>query len=66
MLITIQSKMPCIIGLNPTDRITSVDSDAPMKNIVIVRHLRAIPETAWPSAGTQSRMNVFKRIATMK
>ena len=39
----------------PTARSTSVESDAPMKNIVKVRHLRAKPETAAPNAGILPR-----------
>ena len=66
MLMTIHSKTPCINGLIPTVRSTSVESDAPMKNIVRVRHLRASPETTMPNAGILSRMNVFNRMAMMK
>lgn len=65
-LITAQSIMPWIKGLKPTVRSTSVDSDAPIKNIVSVRQWRAIPEITIPTAGTLSRTNVFRRIAIMK
>lgn len=58
--------MPRISGLIPTVRITSVESEAPMKNIVSVRHLRAIPEITVPNDGTLSRTKVFRRIAMTK
>ena len=35
MLIAIQSKTPCTSGLIPTAFRTSVESDAPMKNMVM-------------------------------
>ena len=66
MLITIQRRTPWTRGLMPTERITSVESDAPMKNIVIVRHLRAIPETVFPNSGMLSRTKVFRTIAMTK
>ena len=58
--------MPRISGLIPTVRITSVESEAPMKNIVSVRHLRATPEITVPNDGTLSRTKVFRRIAMTK
>ena len=66
MLIIIQRRMPWINGFIPTARCTSVESDAPIKNIVSVRQRRAIPDIAVPTAGIVSRMNVLSRIATMK
>lgn len=66
MLITIQSNTPCISGLIPTVRRTSVESDAPMKNIVSVKHLRARPDIILPNSGKPSKTNVFSRIAITK
>ena len=66
MLITIQSRRPWISGLMPTARSTSFESDAPMKNIVRVKHRRAMLEMIVPTSGTASRTNVFKSIAAMK
>ena len=66
MLITIHNKTPWISGLTPTVQSTSVERDAPMKNIVSVRHLRAIPEMALPNSGTQSKTNVLSKIAMTK
>ena len=63
---TAHNNIPCIIGLIPTERSTSSDREAPMKNIVIVRHLRARIEMTFPNSGTLSRMNVFNRIAMIK
>ena len=65
-LITIQSNTPCINGLIPTVRRTSVESDAPMKNIVRVKHFRASPEITFPNSGKPSRTNVFSKIAMTK
>ena len=65
-LITTQSNIPSIRGLIPTERSTSVESDAPIKNIVRVRHLRASPEMTLPNSGTLSRINVLSRIAITK
>jgi hypothetical protein len=53
-LITIQRSMPWIKGLMPTDFKTSVESDAPIKNIVIINPLRANPEINLPAIGTLS------------
>ncbi len=66
MLITIHRRMPCIRGFTPTDLSTSVDSDAPMKNIVRVRQRRAIPDMTMPTAGMLSSTNVLRRMAIMK
>ena len=58
--------MPCIKGLIPTERSTSVESDAPMKNIVSVKHFRASAEMILPNSGILSSINVFSRIAMTK
>ena len=54
MLITIQSKTPCTSGLIPTAFRTSVESDAPMKNMVMMSPFLANPEMALPTSGTLS------------
>ena len=64
MLITIQSNTPWISGFIPTALRVSFDSDAPIKNIVIVRPLRAKTEIALPTIGTPSSRYVFITIAT--
>ena len=40
----------------------SIDSDAPMKNIVNVRKRLAMPDMMVPTCGTLSRTNVFRSI----
>ena len=66
MLMIAQRRIPWNSGLRPTARSTSVDRDAPIKNIVRVRHLRASPETVEPKAGMLSSTKVFSRIAMIK
>ena len=66
MLMITQSNMPRIKGLMPTARMVSIDSDAPMKNIVNVRKRLAMPDMMVPTCGTLSRTNVFRSIAMMK
>ena len=52
MLITSQSNTPCKSGFTPTDFSTSVESEAPIKNMVMMSPLRANPEMAFPTSGT--------------
>ena len=66
MLMTIHKRTPWMRGLIPTVRSTSVEREAPIKNIVSVRQRRAMPEITAPKAGMLSRRNVFKTIAMMK
>lgn len=66
MLMIAQRRIPWNSGLRPTARSTSVDRDAPIKNIVSVRHLRASPEMTLPNSGMLSRTKVFSKIAITK
>ena len=50
-LMMIQSKTPWSKGRMPTDLMTSIDRDAPMKNIVMISPLRAIPAMNLPISG---------------
>ena len=43
-LMTIHRSTPCTRGFTPTALTTPIESDAPMKNIVMMSHLRAKPE----------------------
>ena len=53
-------------GFTPTDFSTSVESEAPMKNIVTMRPLRAKPEIALPTSGTPLSKYVLTTTATIK
>lgn len=48
---TIHKRTPWMRGLIPTVRSTSVEREAPIKNIVSVRQRRAMPEITAPKAG---------------
>ena len=54
MLTTNQSNTPCTRGFMPTALSTSVESEAPIKNIVMINPLRAKPEIVFPTSGTLS------------
>ena len=49
----------------PTAFNTSVESEAPMKNMVMINPLRANPEMAWPISGIPSSKYVLIRMATI-
>ena len=66
VLMVIQRRIPRISGFIPTARSTSVESEAPIKNIVSVRQRRSIPEMIVPISGMLSSTNVFRRIAMIK
>ena len=63
---TTHNKTPWIKGLTPTDLRTSKEREAPIKNMVIVNVLRAIPLMAAPNCGTPFSKYVFAIIARIK
>ena len=65
MLMITQSNIPRIKGLMPTARRVSIDSDAPMKNIVNVRKRLAMPDMMVPTCGTLSRVLLLQCISVL-